>query len=653
MMKARKVALWGTAAFASVLIIGALALVWLTDPAQLKKLAVNHVRSAYSRELVVDKLELSFTPFPGVHATGITVSNPAWAQDRTFFQAKDLIAQIALLPLLRGHVVAEDFSVDGFQVNLERNPDGRTTWGPDPSPATDRTTPAKTKTAVGALSLKNGTIVIREHDPAKPTWQVHDVRLETRPGLRDVGLDFAMTRNEQTIRVQGKFDDLSQIGVKDAVSGGNVRAQVGAATLAVSGQLPLDLSLQRFKLNATIEADSLRETFAFMGMTRRPLTALKASALLEADAGTINVTDLQFQFGKLHVDGDARITRREDRHIFDARVNADRIDWVQVLLDAGFPALPPRAAGELFYDNPLAWNAIAATPNLQGKLRVKLGSLKMRSGMEVSDATAEIDVADGRLQIKTFSANALGGVASGSAMLDGAAQSAQVDLRLKDAALGTWMTQTHKKTNLVGGRMQLHATVTASGGSMKKLAASLSGPVTIEVGSAIVHSQKLSDAETLLNGLAPFFTAKGNDRVDLACISARLPFKQGIATGENIIGVRSDASQLLASGTVDFRRQSLDLHGPVKARAGISLGVSTFASDIRISGKVAAPVVGFDKAGAPGVIARIAAAIVTGGASIIGTTLWDGAQSAPNPCQVVLASSTSQGKTKRQKQRKK
>jgi len=37
------------------------------------------------------------------------------------------------------------------------------------------------------------------------------------------------------------------------------------------------------------------------------------------------------------------------------------------------------------------------------------------------------------------------------------------------------------------------------------------------------------------------------------------------------------------------------------------------------------------------VITRIAAVIFTGGASIIGTTLWDGARAAPNPCLVALA----------------
>jgi hypothetical protein len=108
---------------------------------------------------------------------------------------------------------------------------------------------------------------------------------------------------------------------------------------------------------------------------------------------------------------------------------------------------------------------------------------------------------------------------------------------LKDTQLGTWFSQTHKKVAFVGGRMQVHALVTANGKSMKQLAASLTGPVTINIGTATVQSKKLSEAETLLIGL----------------------------------------------------------------------------------------------------IARVAAAIFTGGASIIGTTIWDGAQAAPNPCQVAVA----------------
>ena len=131
----------------------------------------------------------------------------------------------------------------------------------------------------------------------------------------------------------------------------------------------------------------------------------------------------------------------------------------------------------------------------------------------------------------------------------------------------------------------------------------------------------------------PFLSAKQTGQVDLRCVGARLPFSKGIAQDSDIIGVRSEASQLLTSGTVDMLRQTINLHGALRAHYGITQGVSNFASEIRIEGPISAPQVGLDKAGAPGALARVAAAFFTGGASMIGTAIWDGAQSVTNPSQ--------------------
>jgi len=159
-------------------------------------------------------------------------------------------------------------------------------------------------------------------------------------------------------------------------------------------------------------------------------------------------------------------------------------------------------------------------------------------------------------------------------------------LHLKDTLLDTWFSQTQKNVPLVGGRMQFHATVTANGESMKELAASLTGPVTLDIGTATLHSKKLSEAETLLTGLTPFLSAKGTDQVDLSCIGAHLPFERGIARGDNIIGIRSEASQLLTSGSVDLRQESIDLHGSIRVRSGIALGRSIKNSSPAVTRKI-------------------------------------------------------------------
>ena len=640
-MKSRKIALWSIAAVTSVFVLGALTLHALTDSDHLKQMARDHVRKVWLRELTVGKLSLSFTPMPEYHATDVSVSNPAWAHDKAIFEAKEINARVAILPLLTGRIVIGRLSVDDFKIHLQDASDGRKNWGtPAPSASSSEDTatcPSLAAVRLNAITLRKGMISFRNRSDEDTIWLVDSARLDAHAGWRGVTLDFRLSRDGHIVQVQGKLDDVSRLGVKDTTSSGSLRVQAGAASLAMTGQLPLDPALQRYKFSAAIEAGSLDDAFAFLGIVRRSPVALVASANLLAAGATIDANDLQLQLGKLHLTGDARITRRGNLPVFDARLHAGHIDWVQALLDAGEPPLPPKPPDALFHDNPLPWPLLVAAAGVEGTLRANIQSLKMRSGIELADVTGDMKFAGGRLNINSFDAKLLAGSASGSAVLDGHQRSARIDLHLKDTLLDTWFSQTQKNVPLVGGRMQVHAIVTANGKSMKELAASLTGPVTLDIGTATLHSKKLSDAETLLTGLTPFLSAKGTDQVDLSCIGAHLPFERGIARGDNIIGIRSEASQLLTSGSVDLRQESIDLHGSIRVRSGIALGVSTFANKVKIEGKLSAPSVGLDKAGAPGVITRIAAVIFTGGASIIGTTLWDGARAAPNPCLVALA----------------
>jgi hypothetical protein len=209
-----------------------------------------------------------------------------------------------------------------------------------------------------------------------------------------------------------------------------------------------------------------------------------------------------------------------------------------------------------------------------------------------------------------------------------------LNLQLQGTELGQWFKAASKNIDMRGGAMQVDARVAAHGDSMKALLASASGPVNIRVGPARILSPAAGHAEFWFNGL---FSRKDSSQVDLACVSMRLPFHDGIAQGEGIAGARSDASQLLTSGSIDMRQQTVDLHGRIRARSGVSIGISTFAGEVKIVGKVARPQLNLDEAGVGGAIARIGAAIVTSGISIIATSIWDGANPESDPCQVVFS----------------
>lgn len=634
MSKWRRAAYWSIAGFAVLVLLCALALHALLDKEWLKQLAHDKAQAAWSRELTIGDLSLQLRPFPALHAQNVTLSNPSWAQHRNFLEAESVHARLELLPLLSGRVIIKGVSLDGLAAHLEMSADGGNNW--------DLRTAAKPVNGkvtfdpqlLTRLRVKNAQISYRDKAAAERTWHVETFHANGKTGWRDVRVEAHVSRDGHPLQFQGTFGDLSGIGADGAVTDGIIDAQSGPARLHIEGKLPLAASLQHHAFNAHFEASSLTELFGFLGIGSPPLAPISASATLRDAEGKINATDLKLSLGKLNVTGDAKIDMSGAKPSFDARLQADRLDWAQTLLDAGRPPPPPKPAGELFRTHALPWNVLAAMDGVTGNLDMHILSLRLRTGLELKDAKASVALNGDQLNVGSFSARMLGGTAAGSLTLDASRKAALLNLKLDNTSLAQWFAEVGKNAPITGGPMNVNASVSASGSSMKELAASITGPVTIRLGPATIISKKASQAETLLTGL---FSAKSSDRVQLACAAANLPFKGGRAAAKPIAGARSEASQLLTSGFVDLRRQTLDLRGRVRARSGVTLGVSTLADEVKLVGKISKPDVSMDEGGALAALARIGAAILTGGVSIVGTALWDAANPASDPCQVVFS----------------
>ncbi|CAL61614.1 Conserved hypothetical protein [Herminiimonas arsenicoxydans] len=641
MHKWQKIMLWGAGGLALALVIAASILYTQTDSAHLKIIARDQARQALARELMLDEIDLSLFPYPQLHAKNITLSNPAWAQGQHFLEVSSATAQLALLPLLSGRIILSGLHLEGLQANLEIAADGKRNWEfPDVDAA------SLSDMTLTSMSVLHSNIRFRDGKKESAQWQVLSLHADGGHGLQRVKFGMKVVRDNHLLQLDGKLDDLSQLGKPGAVSPGIVHATSGQAKITVSGKIPLDLALQNYDIAASIEAESMQDMFGFFGIQRPSPVPLKGEMKLHAANKKTEIADVRLHMGKLNLSGDGRWDDSGSKPVFHARLQADKIDMVQTFLDIGQPSLPPKKTGQLFRDQALAWPLLLDLEGTQGTAEVNIAALKIRSGIEVADATARMSFNDDRMKVEAFSGKLLGGRASGDALFEGRKEAVHLNLQMTDTTLEQWFRQSGKNIAITGGAMKVDARIDATGTSMNDLAATLSGPVNIQVGAAKILSPKAGNAEFWLTGL---FSARDSERVDLSCVSARLPFQSGVARGEAIVGARSDASQLLTRGTVNLRDQTLDLRGRIRARSGINLGISNFAGEVKIVGKLVNPELSMDETGAVGVIARIGAAILTSGMSVLATSIWDGANPASDPCQLVFSSKAkaSAGKAKR------
>lgn len=633
----RKKAWWALGVLAAVLLLGALAVHAFFDKARVIDMAQNRVKAAIGRDLKIGDLDLQLMPFPALVAKQVSLSNPSWAHNKNLLEADRITIHLKLLPLFGGQIVMSTVAVDGLKANPQLAADGRKSWDFEANAAAG--SGGGRLQSIGTLRIRDAQISYTQANAAPRIWKIDELSAHAHAGWHAVRLEARITRNGFPMELSGQFADLTSAGVKGAVSEGALRVHWGDARLTLAGKFPLDMALEGAALQAYFESQSLKQLLGFFAIKNGDVAPIKASADINAQQGWLAARDVQIRMAELKVTGDVRVKPFGARPVFDARLTADRLDWAKVLSDAGRPPLPPKPPGELFHTHALAWPLLVAMERFDGALDGRIHNLKLRSGVEITDARARMTFKGDRIQVSRFSGKLLGGSASGTAQIDGRHKSIRLNLEAGDISLGQWLAERESKLALTGGPMKISAAVNVSGASMKDLAASLTGLVTVQVGAAKIRSEKIQQAESLLIGLAPMLSAKDANQVDLACIGARLQFTAGRAESEPIVGARSDVSQILTSGYIDLRQQTLELHGRIRARSGVSLGISNLAGEVKIAGKLIQPQAGLDPAGTPGLMARLGAAIATGGASLLVTSIWDAANPASDPCQIVLASS--------------
>ena len=92
---------------------------------------------------------------------------------------------------------------------------------------------------------------------------------------------------------------------------------------------------------------------------------------------------------------------------------------------------------------------------------------------------------------------------------------------------------------------------------------------------------------------------------ELRCAVFRLPLSDGIARVDRSIAAETGKIAASASGTLNFRDETLDLSVQPQIRQGVKIDVSQFASLVRIRGRFDKPAVAIDAAQSAQMIAKL------------------------------------------------
>jgi uncharacterized protein involved in outer membrane biogenesis len=565
----------------------------------------KRVKDATGRDLTISGgIDLKLSLEPKVVIQDVALSNAPWGKAQQMITAKRVEVQVALLPLLHRDFQVRSFALIEPKIALETDAKGAGNWefGAGPSGTPAAAAPAGTSAMgglfVGDLSISNGVLTFRDGESGKITTVT----------IADLALNARDAESAVSARFRGSVDDI-------AIA---VEGDLGPMTSLVQRRWPYPVSLKG-QVN---------------GQDASVITKLRV------DEKTVTLDPLELGVGKGNVTGQMAVVTGKPRPILTFKLASPSLALVALALPAKGAAPPAAKAAPksryIFSEAPIDLSALKSV-DASGDLAVD--ALVLPDGRKLDHVHLQVNVQNGVLDAPVVQAGIYGGKISAHVKLD-ANHDGALNLHLEGSGLdlSAILAEAGIKREVHGGKTSINADIAAHGGSPRQWASSASGIATAIVGPASMGHPK-GDADLAFNKLAdalnPF--RQVDPTTELQCAVVRLPLSSGIAKVDRSIAFETTKLSATASGTLDFRNETLDLSIKPQLRKGISLNIDQFASLVSFHGPFNAPTVGIDAKASAATVATLGAAVATGGTSLLGQVLYKSVTADSGaPCQIAL-----------------
>jgi len=566
------------------------------------------VKEATGRDLAIKGgIDLKLSLEPKVVLQDVSLGNAPWGKAPQMITAKRVEVQLALLPLLHRDFQVRTLSLIEPTIALETDAKGTGNWqfGDTPAGAPAAAAPAGAATTggffVGDVAIKNGTLTYRDGESGKLTT----VSIE----------DFALTARDPqspvSARFRGNVDDF-------AVA---LEGDLGPLTALVARRWPYPVSLK--------------------GQVNGQQTSVVTQVRVEEQSKTVTLDPLELGVGKNKVTGQLAVSPGKPRTKLVLKLAAPTLALADLPIAGKAATSAAKAAVKSKYIFSEEVIDLSPLRSVDATIDWTVDSLTLVDGRKLDHVRIQATVANGVLDAPVVQAGIFGGTVSVRLKIDASREKdAALNLHLdaKGLDLAALFAAAGVKRDVRGGKTSINADLAMRGDSERQWASSASGIATAIVGPATLgHPADNSDAafNRLADAVNPF--RKSDPSTEILCAVVRLPLASGIAKVDRSIGIETNKVGANASGTLDFRNETLDLSIKPQIRQGIKLDIGQLASLVRFHGPFTAPVVGVDSVASAKAVATIGAAAATGGMSLLGQELLANARTDPGaPCQIAL-----------------
>jgi AsmA protein len=222
-MRALKILGWSLLGVVALFVVAMLLVSWLVDPNDYKDEVAAAVKKETGRDLELEgDLELSVFPWLAIELGPARLGNPEGFGPGPFLSVRKADVGVRLFPLLRGSLEMRRLTLEGLELNLVKNAQGRTNWQdltePSAEPAQPAQTGASTLPDIAGLRIKDSALDYR------------DLSTSAHRRLRDLNVDTGHLREGDPFEIEMAFT-LDE-GEGSAVTALRLKSQVTLDTQA-------------------------------------------------------------------------------------------------------------------------------------------------------------------------------------------------------------------------------------------------------------------------------------------------------------------------------------------------------------------------------------------------------------------------------------
>jgi len=461
---------------------------------------------------------------------------------------------------------------------------------------------------------------------------------------KGVSLDLNLNADDAALsRLSGNelpaFGDLVLSGrvandVKTDVLDLDLSAVVDGLTLLMKGQIAEPQEVKGLALNIDLETDA-QTLSALTDSELPPLGTIKLVGVLSGGDNNYGLTDFVLKAGKTDLAGEVTVSLAGDKPDIDAVLVSEFIDlMVLESAETEKEEAPAVASERLFSDVPLDLAGLK-----QVNMMVSLNAKAIDTNtMRLKKLTLGLDLNEGHLKVAPLKVGLAGSELNGD--LDLNTQKEIPTLKTKVQINGFKLAQVAAlKDTISGGNTDVFLQFNARGQSVSQLMAGMNGKAIVKVGESQVADGTLNllgadfigELASMLN---PFSEKQKGTR--LSCAVVNFNIVDGLANADKGIAVQTDKLNIVGSGTINLKNEKIKIRIKPEARTGLGVNMSQLASLVRVGGTLANPAAKVDAAAVLATGASGAAAVATGGLSVLAQGVVNRTTADDNPCETAL-----------------